>query len=214
MLSILNKKVSVIYLLVTLIIISCNESKLNKPENNIPVIDKVSTNDGIDKSPLDICYFPVNYPVLKMNNTDTSILMARLIYSRPQKNGRLIFGNNQSANTIQAYGAYWRLGANEATEIEFFKPVMIKDKKIDKGRYIIYCIPLQDKWTIVFNNNLFSWGLHPDISKDIAQIEIPVTHTTTSTEFFTMYFEPVAAGANLIMTWDTVKATLPISFIK
>jgi len=160
----------------------------------------------IDKSPMDMSYYPNGYPVSKIQDKPTDPLVARVIYSRPQKNGRTIFGD------LLEYGKVWRLGANEATEIEFFKPVTINGKKIAKGRYIIYCIPYEDRWNIVFNTNLFSWGLHPDTTKDIASTEIPAVKTDKVIEYFTMVFQQSPTGANLIMVWDNVKAVLPISF--
>ena len=39
----------------------------------------------LDKSPMDVSYFPDNYPVLKIQEKLTDPLMARVIYSRPQK---------------------------------------------------------------------------------------------------------------------------------
>ena len=72
-----------------------------------------------DRSPMDMSYWPSSYPILKMNNDDSIELLARLIYSRPQKRGRVIFGEN--GESLCAYGKEWRLGANEATEIDFFK---------------------------------------------------------------------------------------------
>src|SRR5688572_26880365 len=67
----------------------------------------------IDFSPLDISYFPTEYPKLKMSKATTEPPLARVIYSRPQKQGRTIFGS------LLKWGEPWRLGANEATEIEF-----------------------------------------------------------------------------------------------
>src|SRR3989337_2091062 len=69
----------------------------------------------VDKSPLDICYYPNNYPVLKIQNKATEPLAARILYSRPQKNGRPVYGE------LVEYGKVWRLGANEATELELYK---------------------------------------------------------------------------------------------
>jgi hypothetical protein len=192
--------------------ICCNQANTNNREIIKPVIEPVKTFTAIDKSPMDISYYPANYPTLKMNGGDTNILIARLIYSRPQKSGRIIFGNEAPPKFVQQYGTYWRLGANEASEIEFFKNVTIKEQKILKGRYIIYCIPYENKWIIIFNSNLFSWGLHPDIQKDIAKIEIPVSKTNQITEHLSMVFEQAPTGANLIISWDGVKAILPISF--
>jgi hypothetical protein len=193
-------------------LICCNQVNTDKSEIVKPLIEPAKSYTAVDKSPLDISYYPANYPMLKMNGGDTNTLIARLIYSRPQKNGRTIFGNEPPPKCVQQYGAYWRLGANEATEIEFFKPVIIKGQKILKGRYIIYCIPNENSWRIIFNSNLFSWGLHPDTKKDIAKIEIPVSKTNQNTEYLSMVFEQAATGANLIIAWDNVKASLPISF--
>jgi Protein of unknown function (DUF2911) len=204
-------------LLVLLIVVACtffccNQVNTDNREIVKPVIEPAKTYAAVDKSPLDIIYYPANYPMLKMNGGDTNTLIARLIYSRPQKNGRIIFGNEPPPKYVQQYGAYWRLGANEASEIEFFKAVTIKGQKILKGRYIIYCIPYENKWTVIFNSNLFSWGLHPDTKKDIAKIDIPVSKTDQTTEFLSMVFEQSATSANLIIAWDNVKASLPISF--
>ena len=48
---------------------------------------------NMDKSPMDITYFPEDFPVLKMSGKATGDPVARLIYSRPSKDGRVIFGN-------------------------------------------------------------------------------------------------------------------------
>ncbi|HNL82614.1 MAG TPA: hypothetical protein PKG56_04420, partial [Chitinophagaceae bacterium] len=46
----------------------------------------------IDKSPMDISYFPKDYPLMKMNGKSKDLPIARVIYSRPMKKGREIFG--------------------------------------------------------------------------------------------------------------------------
>lgn len=192
--------------------IACTSANNNPPETPKPVIEPVNPYAAVDKSPMDMSYYPVNYPMQVMSGNDSSGLVARVIYSRPQKNGRRVFSDEAPPKSVQQYGTYWRLGANEASEIEFFKPVTIHERKIPKGRYIIYCIPFEDKWTIVLNTNLFDWGLHPDASKDIARIDIPAEKTSRPVEYFTMVFQQSATGANLVMAWDSVKAVLPISF--
>ena len=106
----------------------------------------------VDKSPMDVSYYPNNYPILKIQNKAAEPLAARILYSRPQKQGRKVFGE------LVEYGKVWRLGANEATEIEFFRDVNIAGNIITKGRYIIYCIPHEDKWTIKLNSNLYGKG--------------------------------------------------------
>ena len=62
----------------------------------------------LDKSPMDMSYYPHNYPVLKIQDKITETLVARVMYSRPRKGGRTIFGG------LVKYGELWRLGANES----------------------------------------------------------------------------------------------------
>ncbi len=162
---------------------------------------------ALDKSPMDMCYYPNNYPVLKIQDKATDPLVARVIYSRPQKNGRVIFGD------LVPYGNVWRLGANEATEIEFFRNVKLGGTKIKKGRYTLYCIPATDKWTLLINKEVDTWGSFKyDENKTIASISVPVQKQTESTEALTMVFDKSATGATLTMAWDDVLVALPISF--
>lgn len=159
----------------------------------------------LDKSPQDMSYWPANYPILKMSGKAKDQPIARVIYGRPQKNNRNIFGG------IIQYNEMWRIGANEATEIEFFKPVKIGGKSIAKGRYTVYCIPAETKWTIILNKDNFCWGSFTyDIKKDILRTDIPIEKTTEIAEPFTIYFEETKNGANLVILWDDVKAMLPI----
>lgn len=157
----------------------------------------------VDVSPMDMAWLPVDYPKLTVKK---STPVARIIYSRPHKQGRKIFGN------LVKYGERWRLGANEATEIELFIPIKIQNKTVPKGRYILYCIPQTDNWTIVFNRNLNSWGLNLDPSKDVYRFTIPAQTKNQSVEYFSMVFQPTSGGADLVMAWDNVEARLPIQY--
>lgn len=159
----------------------------------------------VDKSPMDMSYYPNGYPVLKIQDKATDPLVARVIFSRPQKNGRTIFGD------LLEYGKVWRLGANEATEIEFYQNVKINNTKIKKGRYTMYCIPYADKWTIILNKETDTWGSFKyDAKKDIVRMDVPVQKQTEITEAFVMAFDKATNGTNLIIAWDDVKVSLPI----
>lgn len=161
----------------------------------------------VDKSPMDMSYYPNGYPVLKIQDKATEPLVARVLFSRPQKNGRKIFGE------LIEYGQVWRLGANEATEIEFYKPVKVGNNRVKAGRYSMYCIPYPEKWTIIINKETDTWGAFKyDEKKDILRIDVPVQKQTETTEFYVMAFEKSATGANLVIAWDDIKASLPISF--
>lgn len=161
----------------------------------------------LDKSPMDMVYFPANYPVLKIQDKVTEPLAARIIYSRPQKDNRIVFGD------LIEYNKVWRLGANEATEIEFYKDVKIGGKKLIKGRYTLYAIPTPTLWTIIFNKDTDIWGAFKyEEKKDVLRTTLPVQKNTTPVEAFTMNFIKTVNGANLTIAWDDASVTLPIAF--
>lgn len=162
---------------------------------------------SIDISPMDMTYFPVDYPKLNMADANMQPPLARVIYSRPHLGGRKLFPD------IQKYNEPWRLGANEATELDLYKNATITDKKIPAGRYVLYCIPQDDQWNIILNSNIDTWGLHPDSSKDVANFKIPLSKKNYRLEYFTMIFEKTNDNsAELVMAWDDVEARLPIRF--
>ncbi|MFZ1783626.1 MAG: DUF2911 domain-containing protein [Ferruginibacter sp.] len=189
-----------------------SKTVLPKPDSiRIPVAFNDSSILSIDKSPMDMSYFPEDYPKQKMITPDMPNPVARVIYSRPKKNGRVIFGDSTvKENVIQRFGQEWRLGANEATEIEFFKPVNINGKNLAAGRYIMYCIPSPDSWKIIFNTNLYSWGLHFDRTKDIAEIDLPIIKNDVSIEYFTLLCQRAGGGFEIVMAWGDMKALLPV----
>jgi hypothetical protein len=161
---------------------------------------------SLDKSPMDMSYYPAGYPVSKIQNKITEPLAMRIIYSRPQLNGRKIFGS------LEKYGDVWRLGANEATEIEFFKDVRISNKRVKSGRYTLYCIPFADKWTMILNKETDIWGAFKyDSTKDVVRMDVPIIKNE-KTEALTIVFDKSDAGANLLVYWDDVKTVLPIEF--
>lgn len=161
----------------------------------------------VDKSPMDMSYYPVGYPVLKIQDKATEPLLARVVYSRPQRNGRSIFGD------LVEYGKVWRMGANEATEVEFFQTVRIGGARVRKGRYTLYCIPYAEKWTMIINRETDTWGSFKyDESKDVTRFDVPVLKQTDPVESLAMYFEKSATGVYLVMAWDNVRVNLPITF--
>jgi hypothetical protein len=161
---------------------------------------------ALDKSPMDVSYYPVNYPILRIQDKANEPLLAKVVYSRPQRSGRTVFGE------LVEYGSVWRLGANEATEIEFYRDVKVNGVKVKKGRYSMYCIPATDKWTIILNKDTDIWGAFKyDSKKDVLRTTIPVQRLTDPVEALSMMFEKKGTGADLVMAWDNVAARLPVT---
>ena len=160
----------------------------------------------VDKSPLDMSYYPANYPILKIQNKATDPLVARILYSRPQKQGRKVFGE------LVEYGKVWRLGANEATEIEFYTDVKIGGKKINKGRYTLYALVNENSWTMILNKDTDTWGAFKyDSKKDIVRTDVPTQKTNETVESMSMWFEKTTSGISLVIAWEQTKVSLPIT---
>jgi len=160
----------------------------------------------VDKSPMDVSYYPNNYPILKIQNKATEPLVVRILYSRPQKQGRKVFGE------LVEFGKVWRLGANEATEIEFYKDVKIGGKKVPKGRYTLYGIVSENVWTMIINKDTDTWGAFKyDSKKDVLRTDVPAQKTDEVVESMSMFFEKTANGISLIIAWEQLKVALPIT---
>ena len=195
--------------------ISCDDA--SKPTNSPSkqavikdsnIIKKETANPyvQVDVSPMDMAYFPTDFPIKKMHGQSMGSPLARVIYSRPHRGGRKLFGE------LVQWGQPWRLGANEATEIQFSSAVTIQTNKLEKGQYVLYAIPYDDHWTIIFNRNLYSWGLKFNPADDVLKVDIPAITKAQMVEHFTMSFEPIVGGAELIMAWEDREARLPIQF--
>lgn len=162
----------------------------------------------LDKSPLDVAYYPTRIAFRNFADNEAEKKaepVARVIYSRPQKNGRKIFGD------LVKYGSVWRLGANEATEVEFFKDVNIGEHRVKAGRYTMYATIEQDKWEVVFSTDLDVWGAYSyNAGHNVVSISVPTEKTEAPVEAFAVMFKEVEGGAHMILAWDDTMVQVPI----
>lgn len=138
-------------------------------------------------------------------------LDVKVEYYRPYKKGRLIFGTEEE-EALVPYGKYWRLGANDATEITFSKDVNFVNKPIPAGSYRMYAVPDQTSWQISLNSELGKFGyFEPNYALDVAKVEVPVTRQPEETEQLTITFEPDSAGVIMNIKWDKTLVQVPIT---
>ncbi len=152
---------------------------------------------GMDKSPMDIASYP---PI-----NQGSDLAVRVMYSRPQLKGRAL-------TELTPSGKIWRTGANEATEIIFYKDVNFGGKDIKAGTYSLFTIPGEDEWTVVLNKNLNQWGAYSyDEGADVARVKVPSSSDGKSLEEFSIAFKDTDQGADMVMGWDKTRVSVPIT---
>lgn len=132
-------------------------------------------------------------------------------YSRPYKKGRLIFGEPGS-EALQAYGQYWRLGANAATELTVNKDFTFGGKAVSAGTYRMFAFPGATSWEIVLNSEagVFWAFLEPDYDKDVVKVQISPENMATEVEQLTIDFTPADMGVHMNVKWDKTKVSVPI----
>lgn len=125
---------------------------------------------GLDKSPMDAVSFPMSY-----KNSDKIV---KIIYSRPQLNGR-------SLKELAKPGKVWRTGANEAAEITFYEDVVFGGEKVKAGTYSLFTIPNKDSWTVVLSTDLNVWGSYfYKEANDVLRFDAKVSKTNDVVEAF------------------------------
>ncbi|WP_268223823.1 DUF2911 domain-containing protein [Sinomicrobium oceani] len=152
---------------------------------------------GLDKSPCDIAYYRTNRKAPPV---------AKVIYGRPLKKDRPVFGN------LVPYDKVWRTGANEATEITFFKDVTFGGQDVAAGTYTLFSIPGQQEWTIILNSDTNVWGAFDyKQDKDVARVTVPASKDKKSLEAFSITFEPGDdESADMYLGWDTTRVKVPV----
>jgi hypothetical protein len=160
---------------------------------------------GIDKSPMDMAYFPDNFA---HDHSPGEKAVARITYGRPQKNNRPVFGK------MVPYGKIWRTGANEATEFIAYRPLTFGSKTLSAGTYSLFTIPEKDEWTLIFNTDLDLWGAYRyDSKKDVLRLNVKVKATNEVVEAFAIKFETLNENeAALKLAWDQTKIEVPFSY--
>ena len=153
---------------------------------------------GLDKSPLDMVNFPASSQVQDK--------VVRILYSRPQLQSR-------DLKTLIPNGKLWRTGANESTEITFFKDVIINSKKVPSGRYTLYTIPDETAWTLIINKKVNTWGAYAyDSSQDLLRVKVPVEYSDENLEAFSITINGKGSIAFLHLGWGDLRVKLPMSF--
>jgi hypothetical protein len=148
---------------------------------------------GLDKSPMDIASFPSNYRV--------SEKVIKIIYSRPQLKGR-------SLEKLAPLGKKWRTGANEATEVTFYKDIIFGGAAVKAGTYTMYAIPGKNTWTVALSSQLNVWGVyfHKD-ENDVAKVTIPVKQTEENLDVFSIAIDE---DMTINMGWGTTLISIPV----
>ena len=169
------------------------DKKMSMGKKEMSMDRKAIKFPSVQKSPTDIAY---------MRDGRRGPVHAKVVYSRPYKKERTIFGE------LVPFGKVWRTGADEATEITFYKDVMFGGKEVKAGSYALFTVPNKNSWEIILNSGLHQWGAFTyDDGMDVARATAKPKMTSESVENFSIVFN----GSEMILAWDNTMVAVPIS---
>lgn len=153
--------------------------------------------DQLDNAPVDIAYLRPN---------QKSEPLVKVVYSRPSAEEGRVFGKQVP------YGEIWRTGANEATEITFYKDMLFGNKLVKKGTYVMHTIPGKKEWTIILNSNKDTWGaFFYDPDKDVARFQIKVKKDVNEPlDVFSIAFKKDFKDAYMVLAWEETRVDIPL----
>ncbi|MEQ8304356.1 MAG: DUF2911 domain-containing protein [Cyclobacteriaceae bacterium] len=133
-----------------------------------------------------------------------------VLYNRPYKKGREIFGE------LVPYDVVWRTGANEATIFKSNNDLFINGQTLLAGDYSLWTIPNEQQWTVIFNSEVGQWGVdfngvaNRNAANDMLTVEVaPLKHDKVF-EQFTISIEQVGEELELILLWDQTVIVVPM----
>tara|TARA_B100000524_G_C23652131_1_gene370494 strand:- start:2370 stop:2930 length:561 start_codon:yes stop_codon:yes gene_type:complete len=156
-------------------------------------------------------FFPVS-PKSTINHS-SGFSDFEVVYSRPYKNDRLIFGD-ESSGALVPFGKYWRTGANAATTFETSSDIIFNDKELKAGKYTLYTVPGKEVWKVVLNHesDRYFARFEPDYSKDVLETFVYAREFSTqyAYEQLSIGFENLDNSLVLTIIWDTIRISIPI----
>jgi hypothetical protein len=180
----------------------------DKTRASLPINLNPPSLAGDDASPMDLIQYPLqsrmrNY--VEEKDLAANEPQVRVVYSRPQMKGRKVFGE------MLKHGSMWRVGANETTELTFFKDVTINGKDVKAGRYGLFAQVNDGNWEFIVHKSVQSWGNANFDEKDVVVKMTAKTEKTPATlEALSMTFVEKGDVVELVVGWENTMARLPI----
>ncbi len=125
----------------------------------------------------------------------------KIVYCQPSARGRKIMGE------LVPFGEVWRTGANEATIIEFDKPVKIEGKDLAAGKYSLFTVPGEAEWTLIINNDSKQWGAYKYNDKnDVLRVTVKPSKTTDMVETFNISL----GSGEILLKWENTAVAFKV----
>ncbi|MFQ5680429.1 MAG: DUF2911 domain-containing protein [Gemmatimonadota bacterium] len=127
-----------------------------------------------------------------------------IVYSRPAKRGREIWGGLVPWNRV------WRTGANAATQFTTDRDLRIGEAEVPAGAYTLWTTFTPDSATLIINSQTGIWGTAYDAAHDLVRVPLETEALDAPVERFTMGVRPLEAGGVLELSWDRTRFSVPL----
>lgn len=130
-----------------------------------------------------------------------------LTYSRPNMNGRKIFGG------LEPYDKVWRTGANTIPVLEFEDEVTVAGHPVPAGKYGLLTIPGTKEWTVILSKNAEQWGAYSyKEEEDFLRFKVTPEKLSKPVETFTISFSDVKTqSAKLNIEWEQTRISFDLT---
>ena len=126
-------------------------------------------------------------------------------YHAPSVRGRTIWGG------LVPYGEVWVTGAHSATSVEISDDFTVGGSSVPAGKYSLFTIPGNVKWTIILNKN---WDQHLadeyNQSEDVVRVEVVPQITGNIQERLKYSIKQIDTNNGTIdIRWEKVSVSMP-----
>ena len=144
-------------------------------------------------------------------NYSSEISDIEVVYSRPYKKDRLIFGSEEDGALVP-FGKYWRTGANAATTFETSSDILFNGEELKAGKYALYTFPFENSWTVRLSSesDVFFAVSEPDRKSVVLKTEVPIEKLDKPIEQFTIKFSKDSTLVKMNLMWDRISVSIPL----
>jgi hypothetical protein len=120
-------------------------------------------------------------------------------FGRPELKGRDVM-------KMAPAGTVWRMGMNEATELETAATLKFKNFTLKPGKYSLWAKKVSDSdWVLIFNTKTGQWGTEYDAKADLGSTPLTVGQSPSSVELMTITLSGKDKDGVMELTWGPNK---------
>lgn len=120
-----------------------------------------------------------------------------ITYGRPNLQGRDMLGK-------ATVGTVWRVGSNQATEIDTAADLKIGGTVLKAGKYSLWAKKTGDNaWVLAFHPKTGVWGAPPLKEGYVAELPLTVSTAADSAEQVTITLSEKGGNGNVKIQWGT-----------